>query len=212
MCPYQQICPFPLVTALEKGLASHRAKSDNLKRSSNGRFIKSFDKALPGPHTLMLYKGKSKSQATILCQLRTGINRLNSYLSKIKAADSEECSCGRGKETVDHLLFRCGKWSILREEHKIKRLAKSRWGDTAFLLGGWSGERKDGILESWKPNLKMVNATIKFVEVTKRLNNNRWKQREDEEESNGEEGRDDEGGEFYSEGERPPHRGREERG
>lgn len=59
----------------------------------------------------------------------------------------------------------------------------------------------------------MVNATIKFVEATKRLNDNRWRQRQDEEEeSNGEEERDDEGGESYSEGERPPHRGREERG
>ena len=71
--------------------------------------------------------------------------------------------------TVDHLLFRCSRWSILREEHKIKRLAKGRWGDTAYLLGGWSGERKDGALQSWKPNLKVVKATIKFVEATERL-------------------------------------------
>ena len=83
-------------------------------------------------------------------------------------------------------MFRCGRWSILREEHKIKRLAKGRWGDTAYLLGGWSGERKDVALESWNPNLKMVNATIKFVGATERLNNNRWRHREeDEEKSNG---------------------------
>ena len=186
ICPYQRTSPLLLVTALEKGMSSHRAKSDNLARSSCGRFLKSIDKALPSPHTLALYKGKSKNQATTLCQLRTGISRLNSYLFKIRAADSEECSCGRGKETVDHLLFRCSRWSILSEEHKIKRLAKGRWGDTAYLLGGWSGERKDGALQSWKPNLKVVNATIKYVEATERLDNNRWRQREeDEAESNG---------------------------
>lgn len=85
--------------------------------------------------------------------------------------DSGECGCGRRKETMDHVLFRCGRWSILREELKIKRLAKGRYGDTAYSLGGWSGERKDGTLEIWKPNLKLVNATIKFVEATERLNN-----------------------------------------
>ena len=123
--------PAFLVTALEKGLASHRAKPDSLARSSSGRFIKSFDKALPGPHILALYKGKTKIQANCLFNIRT--------------VDSKECGYGRGKETVDHVLFRCGRWSILREEHKIKRLAKGRWGDTAYLLGGWAGERKDGI-------------------------------------------------------------------
>lgn len=213
ICPYQRICPLLVVTALEKGLASHRAKPDSLTRSSNGRFIKSFDKALRGPHTLALYKGKTKSQANTLCQLWTGISRLNSYLFKIRAADSEEYPCGRGKEKIDHLLFKCGRWSILREEHKIKRLAKGRWSDTAYLLGGWSGERKDGALESWKPNLKMVNATIKFVEATERLNNNRWRHRqEDEEEINGGEERSDEGEESHSEGERPLQRGGGEMG
>ena len=87
---------------------------------------------------------------------------------------------------MDHLLLRCGRWSIFREAHKIKRLAKGRWGDTAYSLGGWSGERDDGALQSWKPSLKMVNATIKFVEAMERLNNDRWRHREeDEEESNG---------------------------
>ena len=45
---------------------------------------------------------------------------------------------------------------------------------------GWSGERKDGALDNWTPNLKMVNATIRFAEATERLNNNRWRHREEE--------------------------------
>lgn len=96
----------------------------------------------------------------------------------------------------------------MREEHKIKRLAKGRWGDAAYLLGGWSGERKDGALQSWKPNLKVVNATIKFVEATERLDNNRWRQREeDEAENNRGEERSEEGEESQSERERPLQRG-----
>lgn len=71
VCPYQRISPLLLVTTLEKGMLSHRAKSDSLARFSCGRFIKSIDKAIPGPHTQALYKRKSKNQATTLCQLRT---------------------------------------------------------------------------------------------------------------------------------------------
>ena len=49
---------------------------------------------------------------------------------------------------------------MLREAHRIKILAKGRWSDTANLLGGRSGERKDRALHGWKSDLKMVNATI----------------------------------------------------
>lgn len=65
------------------------------------------------------------------------------------------------------------------------------------MLGGWSAERKDGALQSWNPNLKVVNATatIKLVEASQRLNNNRWRHREEdeEEESNRGEERSEEG-------------------
>lgn len=44
-----------------------------------------------------------RAQANTLCQLRT----VNSSLGKIGAADK------RCKETVDHFLFRCGKWALL---------------------------------------------------------------------------------------------------
>lgn len=86
---------------------------------------------------------------------------------KIRAAELEECNRRRGKETVDHFLFRCGWWSTLRGAHKIRSLAKSRWGNTAYLLGRWSGERKNVVLHNWKPNLKIVNATISLWKLQK---------------------------------------------
>lgn len=54
----------------------------------------------------------------------------------------------------------------------MKQLADdhNRWGDTSFLLGGWSGVSKDGELSKWKPNLAIVTATIKFIADTGRLN------------------------------------------
>ena len=87
----------------------------------------------------------------------------------------------------------------LRDAHNIKNLAKGRWGDTAYLLGGWSGKRKEGSLDKWTPNLKMVNATIRFAEATERLDNNRWKHREEEDRASdrqdGDSEESDEGGE-----------------
>lgn len=45
----------------------------------------------------------------------------------------------------------------------------NRWGDLSFALGGWSNERKDGTLQSWKPSQEMVSATTKFAIATNRL-------------------------------------------
>ena len=55
----------------------------------------------------------------------------------------------------------------------MKQLADkhNRWGDTSFLLGGWSGPRKDGDFSDWKPDLAMVSATINFAATTGRLGN-----------------------------------------
>ena len=54
-----------------------------------------------------------------------------------------------------HSLNRCSLWSDLRQE--IRRLAGSR-GDTSYLRGGWSGDRKDGPFDGWKANIEMINA------------------------------------------------------
>lgn len=47
------------------------------------------------------------------------------------------------------------------------------------MLGGWSGEGKDGILAKWKPRLEMVNATINFTIATGRLDYDRDKRDEE---------------------------------
>ena len=172
-----------LRAAKEKTLAPSKSELYNDKI---GRFTKSFDKALPGTHTRFLYNGRSKQQAKILCQLRSGMNRLNKYLARINAIESEETMCGKGTETIDHFLFRCPRWGSLRGE--IRRLAGRRWGDTSYLLGGWSGENKDGPLKDWKPTNEIVTATINFAIATKRLKDR--KEQDDSEEEN-EEGDDE---------------------
>lgn len=54
----------------------------------------------------------------------------------------------------------------LRDAYNIQKLAKGRWGDTAYLLGGWSGERKDGALENWTPiHSQPLSKTVQWLTV-----------------------------------------------
>ena len=136
-----------------------------------GNFTKKIDKALPGKHTRLLYNKLNRIDASILSQLRTGRSRLNGYLAKIAAVENDKCECG-ALESIPHFLFVCPRW---REERRAMREAhKLRFGDLSFALGGYStymknGQRVDGDLGKWIPNLEAVYATIKFARHTKRL-------------------------------------------
>lgn len=129
------------------------------------------DTALPRKHTKSIYDLQTYKRAAVLCQLRTGKCRLNRYLAKIGATNSDRCTCqGRQPETVRHFVFEC---PLRKEERKmLQEVAGNIWGDLSFFLGGRfeqrlpSGELLDGKAESWKPNLDVVNQTIEFAMVT----------------------------------------------
>ena len=99
-----------LSTALKK------QKQDKKLPEGIGKFSKEMDAALPGKHTRSLYDGLKRNEASILAQLRTGMARLNGYLHRIGAAESNICSCGTAKETVKHFIFRCSKWDNQRRQ------------------------------------------------------------------------------------------------
>jgi hypothetical protein len=81
-----------------------------------GKLSKRVDTALPGKHTRKLYDQLTPKEASVLAQLRTGMARLNSYLFLIKAVPSDQCACGEARETVEHFLFRCRRWTTHRTE------------------------------------------------------------------------------------------------
>jgi hypothetical protein len=129
-----------------------------------GAWSKAIDKALPGPHTRALYKScKTKAEAIALAQLRTGASRLDEYLVKIKATESNKCECGAERESVKHYLFTCRTWRLQRQEIRAKWPRKI--GNVSFFLGGRSTEEKGG----WKPELEAVRAAVRFATATGRL-------------------------------------------
>jgi ribonuclease HI len=148
---------------------SNACKGLFAETSTIGQFTRRLDKALPGRHTKMLYGKLTRENAGILSQLRTGKCRLNAYLYSIQASDTDLCGCGQ-RETIRHLLFDCPRWQTERTE--LMTQAGARWGDISYLLGGWTNERLDGRVQTWKPDTEAVRATITFAKKTGRLRMN----------------------------------------
>ena len=169
----------PLPTSLPRLVTiARREAQEVVVRSKIGRrdqelFHRHIDRAMPRGSIGILYDGLSKRQASILSQLRTGKCRLNSYLARIGAAESDVCECGREAETVPHYLFRCPQWDEIRR--KLQVHAQPRWGDHAYCLGAWNDRRDlvgkliDGDKARWKPDMKMVKKVLQFVEQTQRF-------------------------------------------
>jgi len=148
-------------TAVRLAIATQR--QEKALPEGVGKYSKAIDTALPGRHTRILYDGLKRKEANVLAQLRTGMTRLNSYLSKIGAAESDICICGWASETVEHFLFRCTKWTRLREG--MLQCTETRRGNLSFYLGG----KSPSDTERWKPDMKAVRATIKYALATGRL-------------------------------------------
>ena len=58
----------------------------------------------------------SRNVVATLIRLRTGHCGLKQYLHRFKKADTPHCECRQGKETVEHYLLECRKYTREREE------------------------------------------------------------------------------------------------
>ncbi|EAQ90175.1 hypothetical protein CHGG_06794 [Chaetomium globosum CBS 148.51] len=106
----------PRMRSTTLNVARSKRDSSNHLPDKVGAHSKRVDAALPGKHTQLLYDHLSHKEAAKLAQLRTGMARLNGYLHRIGVAPSDQCACGQAKETVDHFLFRCTKWTAYRRK------------------------------------------------------------------------------------------------
>jgi hypothetical protein len=131
-----------------------------------GKHSQDIDAALPGKHTKAIYDTLNKKEAGTLAQLRTGMARINAYLHRIGASDTDQCDCGAAKETVKHFLFLCARWDHLRA-HLLQQMG-TRIGDISFCLGGRSKNRELDA-SPWKPDMNAVRAAIRYAMATERL-------------------------------------------
>src|SRR3982074_1384771 len=65
----------------------------------------------PNPRILSLHKNLHKAESSTLIQLRTGYIGLRHFLNKanVPGYESGTCACGRGPETLHHVLIHCPK-------------------------------------------------------------------------------------------------------
>jgi len=158
----------------EKPLSAARRQAHQLAKKSTRKIDHHLDTALPGKHTKGMYDQLTGKQAAVLCQLRTGMNKLNCYLSKIKASDTALCECDNSEvETTAHYLFECSRWEEHRDELKGNEV--ERWKDLSYFVGGRTentapnGDLIDGDRKHWVPNMEVVKRTIEYARKTERL-------------------------------------------
>ena len=94
--------------------------------------------------------------------------RLNSYLFLINAVPSDQCACGEARETVEHFLFRCRRWTVHRSE--MLQCTEIHRGNISFYLGGKSPSDD----KNQTPDMKSVRVTIRFAMATGRLDADPW--------------------------------------
>ncbi|KAJ5264436.1 hypothetical protein N7505_007229 [Penicillium chrysogenum] len=153
----------PRMKSTTLNIARSQAVPSNDLPVNVGRHAKRVDAALSGKHTRQLYDRLSWKEASVLAQLRTGMARLNGYLYRINVADTDQCACGQARETVEHFLFRCQKWTVHRTE--LLQCTNTHRGNISFFLGGKSPFDD----QKWTPNLEAVRASIRFAIATGRL-------------------------------------------
>ena len=137
----------PRMKSTTLNIARSQAVPSNDLPVNVGRHAKRVDAALPGKHTRQLYDRLSWKEASVLAQLRTGMARLNGYLYRINVADTDQCACGQPRETVEHFLFRCQKWTAHRTE--LLQCTNTQRGNISFFLRGKSPSDD----QKWTPNL-----------------------------------------------------------
>jgi hypothetical protein len=84
--------------------------------------------------------------------------------------------CGPDSETVAHFLLRCTQWD--RERRDLIEKVGPLFGNLSHMLGGkpqaspTEGQVVEPEKSTWKPDLKVIKAVIKFARETQRLASN----------------------------------------
>ncbi|KAK7012564.1 ribonuclease H-like domain-containing protein [Favolaschia claudopus] len=122
------------------------------KQSRRAMKLASIDRSPPSRRILRLYGELTRTEASILTQLRTGHVGLNAFLHRIKVTDSPLCLRCKQPETVSHYLLTCRRFLTAR--HTLRQSLKP---STSFNLS------------SLLSNHKNIRHTLQYIKTTVRF-------------------------------------------
>ncbi|GES64852.1 probable RNA-directed DNA polymerase from transposon X-element [Aspergillus terreus] len=108
----------------------------------------------PQKRNIALYKSLSKPHTLIIIQMRTMYIGLQHFLYKIKASDSDRCSCGEGSQTPRHVLLQC----------PLYREARGIMIEQLQAIKGLRGKLSD--YDSLVSNLQAIRYIAEFMHQT----------------------------------------------
>ncbi len=99
--PWRRLCADkPTMISVRRAVTRRSCESI----SNTGSHTRKLDTASLWPHTRKLVRLGRDGNSHNLGQLRTGMARLNGYLHRIGATDSDQCPRGNAKNTAKHVL------------------------------------------------------------------------------------------------------------